>query len=155
VRERLAPEIDGLSGHAYGFVASGINKNNMSALFAVPYDALPLLDPRDIAVKSKQGFLLHFLFSGMKAAAFEEAELLLLMDRIRVKYGVDKKALLRELGDIRSALNTVKRFVDDVVPLAPACRGRQQQQQAVPRDDPVIVVINAALQRVDLFTKKY
>lgn len=137
VVERVPPAVDGLSGHAFALVASGVNKNNMSTLFAIPYDALPFLDPEDIAVKSKQGFLLHFIFSKSKESLTDTVEKGVMYDRVKVKYGVDKYALNRELGDIRSALKTIMRFTDTYIPF--------------PKDmsDPVRDVISGALERID------
>lgn len=129
VCERLAPEIDGLSGHAFAYVASGINKNNMKDLFAVPYDTLPLLDPSDIAIKSQQGFLLKLIFMGGDISVY--------VDQIKVKYGVKKYLLKRELSGVRGALVAVQRFVENSLPLADS------------EEDPMKGVLSSAISRLD------
>lgn len=141
VVERVPPAIDGLSGHAYAFVASGVTKNNMTTLFTVPYDSLPFLDPDDIVVKSKQGFVLKFIFGKSEASVKDDVERSVMFNGVQVRYGVDKYALNSELNDIRNALITIKRFVDNYIP--------------GPRSDfdPVYDVIDGALDRLALFKK--
>ena len=134
--ERVAPEIDGLSGHAYGFVASGINQNNMNSVFPIPNGHLPLLDPNDISIKSKQGFLLQLIFSKKRVSDFNGPEMSLLVDRIRIKYGLRQKSLEKELLGIRRALTCLCSFVESQIPVTG------------PSTDPAIEVLGKAVDRL-------
>ena len=142
--ERVSPAIEGLSGHAFGYVASGINKHNLRSLFAPSSDALPFLDPRDLAIKSKNGFLLHLLFSKANPSSFLAAsgEISLLIDRIRVKYGVSAWSLEIELSGVRSALNAVQRWVEHCVPLKDSTK-----------EDPMKKVLANAITRLNELLK--
>jgi AraC-like DNA-binding protein len=98
---RVPPFSDALSGHAYAFVASGLNVANINYYFSYPIDLLPILDLHNASISEKFGYLVQLIFTPAPISPR-------ILDQYAVDYKIPKFKILKALRNIKKVVKNLR-----------------------------------------------
>ena len=99
--ERVPPEIDGLSGHANGFIATGLTPGSFKDLFVLPFESIPFIDLENVEVRRSRGYLQQLIMGDL-------GDLTKAINDIETQYGIKRFRLKGILKGITKTVGVIK-----------------------------------------------